>query len=311
MDWSRIRELAERQHALVSRDQLLELGLNSTTISRMRRSGEWERYTKRVLKRSGVPRTYEQWLMAAALDAGPTSFVSHDASAALWKVSGFGLLHLRHADVSRPRGGTRRPSDLARIHELLDLEPDHTTMLNGIPISTPTRVVFELAGARPERAERACDNLWSRNLTSRNLLMKMFDEWADRGRAGTVLMREILERRPQGYVPPASNLESRFRWLAEREGVGPFRRQVDLGGEVWIGRVDFLDQRCPLVVVVLSEEYHGALCDQLDDARRFEALDAAGFTVESIWDHEIWLNPGPAMARVKAAEARLLRGKAA
>jgi very-short-patch-repair endonuclease len=249
--------------------------------------------------------------MAAALDAGLTTFVSHDACASLWKVSGFSLLHLRQADVSRPRGGTRRPSHLARIHEVLDLEPDHTTVLNGIPVSTPTRLIFELAGARPERAERACDNLWARNLTSRRLLDKMFDDWADHGRSGTVLMREILERRPEGYVPPASNLESRFRTLAERDGIGPFRRQVDLGGEVWIGRVDFLDERCPLVVEVLSHEYHSALSDQATDDRRFEALKKAGFEVEGIWDHEIRGNPHPAMARIKAAERRLLRGRAA
>ena len=68
--------------------------------------------------------------------------------------------------------------------------------------------------ATTARAERALDNVWSRNLTNRRLLDQMLDDWADRGRNGTVAMREILERRPSDYVPPASNLESRFTHLA-------------------------------------------------------------------------------------------------
>ena len=184
--------------------------------------------------------------MAAVLDAGPSAFLSGPASAALWRLSGFGLLHLRDIDVSRPRGGTRRPSELASIHEVLDLEPDHVTVLDGIPVSTPTRTVFELAATLPTgRAERAVDSAWARNLTSYRLLHQMLDDWADRGRAGTVAMREILERRPAGYVPPASNLESRFAYLADRHCIGPFRRQVNLGGEEWIGRVDFLHAALP------------------------------------------------------------------
>ena len=158
------------------------------------------------------------------------------------------------------------------MHEVLDLEPDHVTVLDGIPVATPTRTVFELAGSvHPQRAERALDSMWARNLTSRPLLDQMLDDWADRGRAGTVLMRELLEARAFGYVPPASNLEARFATLAERFCVGPFRRQVDLGGQAWIGRVDFLHAHCPLVVEVLSELYHAALVDQEADARRFDA----------------------------------------
>jgi very-short-patch-repair endonuclease len=139
----------------------------------------------------------------------------------------------------------------------------------------------------------------------------MLDDWADRGRAGTVLMREILEERCFGYVPPASNLESRFATLAERHGIGPFRRQVDLGGEAWIGRVDFLDERCPLVVEVLSEQFHAALVDEASDARRFALLDAAGFAVEPVWDHEVWGDARDAVERIRNAERRVLAQRAA
>jgi very-short-patch-repair endonuclease len=300
-------DLSERQHSLVASHQLLALGLSSQTIWRMRSSEDWTPRTSKVLARRGAEDTFHGRLMAAVLDAGPAAFLSGASAAALWRLSGFGVLHLRHIDVTRPRGGSRRRSELANIHEVLDLEADHTTVLDGIPVSTATRTVFELAATRaPARAERACDNAWARNLTSRRLLHRMLDDWADRGRAGTVVMRDILERRPAGYVPPASNLESRFAHLAERHCIGPFRRQVNLGGEEWIGRVDFLHARCPLVVEVLSQEFHAALFDQAADERRFELLDEAGFTVVPVWDHELWGDARAAMRRVEVAEADLL-----
>jgi very-short-patch-repair endonuclease len=308
MDRSDALDLAERQHSLIAREQLLAAGWSRQQVWRFLTSEDWEPVTSRVLVRRGAKRTFEQHMHAAVLDAGPEAFLSHSSSAGLWKTSGFGLLRLRGIDVTRPRGGTRRPNSLARIHEVGDLHPDHITVLDDIPISTPTRTIFELAASvHPERAARACDTLWARNLTSRQHLDRMFGDWADCGRAGTVVMREILEARPWGYVPPASNLESRFKTLSERHGIGPFRRQVDLGGQTWLGRVDFLSETCPLVVEVLSEAYHAALCDQDEDARRFARLEEVGFTVESVWDHEIWGDAKPAMERVWAAERRARR----
>jgi very-short-patch-repair endonuclease len=289
---------------LLSRDQFHEADMSRQMVWRFVRSG-WVALTPRVLVRRGAERTFHQRLMAAVLDAGPNAFLSHAAAAALWRIAGFGLLHLRQIDVTRPRGGTRRPSAIAHIHEVLDLEPDHMTVLDGIPVSTPTRTIFELAGSvHPHRAERACDSAWAKNLTSRALLDRMLEDWADRGRAGTVLMRELLEARAFGYVPPASNLESRFNHLAEKHMIGPFRRQIDLGGQTWIGRVDFLHERCPLVVEVLSELYHAALVDEDADARRFAQLREVGFEVEPVWDHELWGDPGPALERIRAAERR-------
>jgi very-short-patch-repair endonuclease len=303
-----VYELAATQHGAFTSRQAIELGATRRALRHRVDAGRFLQRTSQVLAIPGAPRTLAHELMVAVLDAGPQAFGSHVTSAARWRVSGFSLLHQRRFDVSRPRGGTRRPSSLARIHEVLDLLPHHTTVLDGIPVSTPTRALFELAsGLHPERAERAVDNALARNLTNRELLDQMLEDWADRGRGGTVVMREIIEARPRLYVPPASNLESRFATLARRHGIGPFRRQVNLGGEFWIGRVDFLHERCPLIVEVQSEAFHAALVDQASDARRFAMLDAAGFTVEPVWDHEIWGHPQAAMDRIRRAEQKLLR----
>ena len=308
-----IHALAARQHAAFSIDQALELGATRPMLRHRVRAGRLLQPTGHVYAIPGAPRTHAQRLVVAALDAGPDAFVSHDASAARWRLSGFGHLRLRAIDVSRPRSGRCRPSGVARLHTVRDLGPGHTTLLDGIPIATPTRTVFELAASvHPLRAERALDSALAQNLTSHALLVRMLADWADHGRAGTVLMRELIERRPPGYVAPASNLEARFKTLADRHGLGRFRRQVDIGGEVWIGRVDFRSERCPLVVEVQSTKFHAALCDEAADERRFEAMRAEGFTVEPVWDHEIWGDaPGVAMERVRRAQRKLIDGQAA
>jgi len=179
-------------------------------------------------------------------------------------------------------------------------------ILSGIPVSVPARMVFEVAAVgSPAKAARACDSALSMRLTTIPRLNQMLDEWADRGRRGTVAMREILDARPIGFIPPASNLERRFVQLVEANFLGPYRRQVDLGGEDWIGRVDFKHLTLPIVIEVLSERYHSSLLDREADGRRFAALITAGFTVVTVWDHELWQSPGQALERVHLAEVAL------
>ncbi len=77
-----------------------------------------------------------------------------------------------------------------------------------------------------------------------------------------IVLRELLDERGDDYVPPASNLERRFDTLLHRAGEPAMRRQVDSGGDRWVGRVDFRDEQRPLIVEVQSATYHSALVDQ-------------------------------------------------
>jgi very-short-patch-repair endonuclease len=119
-------------------------------------------------------------------------------------------------------------------------------------------------------------------------------------------MRELLdERGDDDYVPPASNLEHRFAAILDQAGEPPMRRQVDSGGDRWIGRVDFRDERLPLIVEVQSETYHSALTDKHDDERRLAFLRSAGFEVVEVTDTQVWNHPGDVLDAVRAARRRL------
>ena len=93
--------------------------------------------------------------------------------------------------------------------------------------------------------------------------------------------------------------------LADQAGI-KLRRQIDLGGETWDGRVDFVEEDVRLVVEVQSERYHSALCDQRADEIRRAALEADGFGVLELWDSDIWTRSAFAVSRLRQA-VRLAR----
>jgi very-short-patch-repair endonuclease len=230
--------------------------------------------------------------------------LSHGAAAAWWGLPGFDL---RTIDVTRPRGLTGAPVLFAdRIHKVLTLTADQVTMLDGVPIVRPERLILELcATAHPARAERALDTAWAKGLCSGSSLRRTHGELAASGRAGIVIMRGLLEARPPGWIPPASGLESRFMAVAREACLGEWRRQVDLGSaEHWCGRVDFVSTDLPLVVEVQSERYHSALTDQAHDLARRAVLDSAGFTVVEVWDTQLWHAKHEVVAAVRDGKHR-------
>ena len=136
----------------------------------------------------------------------------------------------------------------------------------------------------------------------------MLDELAQRGRPGIRNMRLLLAERPVGYVAPQSGLETRLARILSQGALPPFERQVDLGGEQWIGRVDFANLDLRLVIEVQSEAFHTALTDQLSDARRLAALRGLGLTVIEVWDRELWYDAPTVRRRIGDAVRSLRSG---
>jgi very-short-patch-repair endonuclease len=301
-----LEALSMRQHACVGIWQLRELGASSTEVSRLRASRRWEAMCSRVLRVAGSPRTEWQTAMASVLEAGPGGRLSHQASAALWGVgSSYRLLP---PTVMGPYGEVAHRGELGHIHPLVDVPERWLTIYNDIPVVRPELCVYQLCGSVPDlRAERALDTAWSMGLVSGRSLRACLDDLARRGRNGTVLFRQLLEVRPSAYVPPATGLEARFQQIMTANGIGEWRRQVDSGGEVWGGRVDFRRVDVPVIAEVQSERFHAALSFRADDAERRARLEAAGFVVAEVWDTQVWHRPGETVAIVEDAVRRVRR----
>ena len=293
----RLRALAERQHGVIARVQARDLGANRHHLRRRTESTEWEAITARVLRLVGAQRTFRQRAMAATLDAGPGAAISHESAAALWRLPGFpaGALH-----VSQAVGRSAHPSALATRHRTCWLPEAHVRQIEGIPITSPARTIFDLAGVvHPGRTERALDNSLARGLTSVEALHRVTEQLARQGRPGSSLVRRLLAERDSTYVPPESNLEARFQVVATRAGL-KLERQRNVGGDDWIGRADYLEREKRLVFEIDSDLHHTSLLDEAVDAQRDVALAEAGYTVVRINEHDLWHRPQEVLRRLLA-----------
>ena len=298
-----IDDLAAQQHSLVATWQLQALGVSDGEVLRLRRGERWLQVSRRVLAlRAGVD-TGDRRDMAAVLDASPGAALSHGAAARRWGAPGFDQAR---SEVTRHRGIARRASSLARVHEVIDLLPVHIKLVRGVPVTSPARTVFDLAGSlHPARAERLLDWMWNEHLLDGRTLDRTVRELASRGRTGSTLMRELAAARGPDYVPPASGLEGRFMQILSQRGLPAMRRQVDSGGDEWAGRVDFRDHELPLVAEINSEKHHSSLVDKAADATRLARLEAAGLTVLVFSDTQVWHDPDAVAARLREARHRL------
>ncbi|MCU1378302.1 MAG: hypothetical protein JWN29_1285 [Acidimicrobiales bacterium] len=108
-------------------------------------------------------------------------------------------------------------------------------------------------------------------------LHRTLDELACRGRPGITMMREILAENPLGTTVTASGLESRVLRIAQNAGIRELKRQVDVGGHSWLGRVDFAIVRLRLLIEVDSVVHHSSPMDVARDRARDEAMLDVGW----------------------------------
>lgn len=267
------------QHGLVTRTQALGLGFSAKAIRHQLRRNHWRPVSRGVYRLAGAPETARQRAMAGVLLAGEGAAVSHRSAAALHGLPGFDLEPIT---VSIPRGRRRRPSVV--IEQSCDLPIRHVRVLDGIPCTSVARTLFDLCGdpkrVRPGRVARALDTALARRMVTLPALWRMLDDLAERGRAGTVWFRTLLIEREGHYVPPESELESRFAALVARFRLGRPDRQVDLGdADAWIGRVDFVWRDERVIVELDGAAFHDSLLDRRHDDERDQRLTESGWTV--------------------------------
>lgn len=198
---------------------------------------------------------------------------------------------------------------MGELHESRRLPVHHCTMIDGVPVTTLARTLFDLAGAtglHDARVERALDNALAATPPLLPRLHRMLVELSTHGRPGLGLMRDLLAERPVGYVPPASGLEARVVRILDDACI-PTDRQVDLGDDDWIGRVDLRIVGTPVVIEVDSARFHSSLTDRRRDAHRDERLQETGIRVVRLTEEEVFSRPWVVEQRVRRAVEEVRR----
>jgi hypothetical protein len=285
--------LVERQHGVVTRAQLLELGMTSGAIRHRMASGRLHPLMRGVYA-VGRPRVSQRgrW-MAAALACGPEALLSHRCAAALW-----GLRHFDEPgiDVVVPAGPPKRRPGI-RVRRLHDHDAPARRLVDGIPVTHPVATLVDLATCVPpwqlEAAINEADHL---DLVNPERLLAALGRLP--GRPGVGRLRTLLEAPTVALT--TTQLEQRFLPLAIQAGLPVPETQVWLGGY----RVDFFWPSLGLVVEADSLRYHRTPFKQARDKRRDNAHAGSGLTTLRFTHSQVRHEPD----YVRRTLARTVRG---
>jgi hypothetical protein len=140
--------LATDQQRVVTRTQLIDLGLNQHTIRAQLAARRWQSWGAHVVILHNFEPTRQQLMWAAALDAGyPAALASHTAL----ELHGFrpfareaGQLHLL---IERGAKVSRHP--MIVVHESRRLKPEFHVKVSGLPCTDVARSAIDAAAWQP------------------------------------------------------------------------------------------------------------------------------------------------------------------
>lgn len=287
--------LARRQAGVLHRRQLRSEGWSDAVVRRAVARGVLLAADDHVFIASAAPPTWHQRIWVQLLRSAPGSAVALRTAAQLHHIGRFTTDPVDVLEVEVARHQVRG----SHAHRTTWLPKEHITTVSGIPVTSVERTVFDLAGlvspARRRRGlpalnaqqvERTLDDALARGLTIARL-EQVLAVLGGRGRAGTVLIRQLIAERSDGRAATASELEDLVRVVLRRYEIREPERQVPLGGDDRDGIVDFVFRPERVVVEADGRTHHTALLEAEHDRWRDLRLAAAGFVVVRVTHRQL------------------------
>jgi hypothetical protein len=270
-----IAGLAERQHGVVSRAQLLQAGVGRHLIDYRVVAGRLHVVHHGIYSVGHGALAIDARWMAAVLAAGPGAVLSHRAAAAVWQLRPF-----EHLEVTVPTERRRPSIRVRRSH----LPPDETTTVRAIPVTTIPRTLLDLAAVlHPHQLERAVNEAEVRGLRDRLSLVDMVERYPTR--PGIRTIKAIVELLERGTILTRSELESRFLAFIRRTGLpAPV-----LNAQLFGFECDCLWPEQRVIAELDGHATHGTRAAFERDRVRDRTLSANGWrTVRITWRQLQW-----------------------
>ena len=286
--------LARRQHGVVARAQLLEIGFTPSAIRHRLRVGRLH-VLHRGVYAIGRPEIDQlgRW-MAAVLSCGPrrSSVIAVLPSCGVWAP----FPSARSRSWFRPGSRADRPG--VRVHRRAGLDPSHRRVRERIPITDIVTTLIDLAmDLDEEEVEAAINAADRRGLIDPGRLRSAVAERPPR--PGSARLGGILDR--HGFAPTESYLERHFLSLIRRGGLPTPETQAKVNGF----RVDFYWPELGLVVETDGLKYHRTAIQQARDLRRDQAHSAAGLETLRFSAAQVRDTPDEVLLTLVAVVARL------
>ena len=282
-----IAELAERQHGVVSRRQLLAAGVSDEVITARVATRRLYRLHDGVFSLTRHP-GQRGLFMAAHLAA--RGLVSHRSALTLWDLrAGSGAV-----DVTIPYG-RRAARRGIRIHDTRRLDPADRARVHGIPCTNWPRTIIDFAARAQEADLRA--------VLERTQVLRLFDaktmcDALDRapGKRGTGTLRAVLALVRDDPPPSRSDFERLFLGVIEAAGLP---RPV-VNGIVCGHEVDFHWPHARLIVEADGRATHDTAIAFERDRRRDLELKLAHWEVIRITWRQLRDEPERIVALLRA-----------
>jgi very-short-patch-repair endonuclease len=201
--------LSGKQHGVGSRRQLIGLGFSSEWISRRVRRGALRRIYNGVYQLGHGPLTEQGRRLAAVLFLGDGAVTTHRCAMAQWKLGAW----TGFPELTVPR---RLPPRRGLIIHRATLPADETMVLRGIPVTKPSRTLFDLAAVLDERPlRRALNEAAYLGLPLSPSLPELIERHPRR--RGVAKLKAILGEGRIGLERSESDFEEEFaEWLRAR-----------------------------------------------------------------------------------------------
>jgi very-short-patch-repair endonuclease len=273
--------LAGGQYGVVSRRQLLAVGFGRRAIDRRIERGILNRVHRGVYSVGRPAMTRRTRWRAAVLACGPNAVLSHRSAAVLWQLLSPST---RAIELTRATGWSG-PSEVFLHRQIVP--PDERTVVDGIPVTSPPRTIFDLAASASRRAarsrvsrrevERALNQMEVLGLRDALAVPDLLARYPRR--AGSALLRDLFGEPERLSGVAANDLEEWFVALVERWGLPRPRINADLAvGDRFI-RPDFMWPDRRLIVEADGRGAHGTGQAFESDRERDRLLVAAGWRV--------------------------------
>lgn len=293
--WRAAARIAERQHGVVSRDQLRQVGLSEAAIKQGVAAGRLYPLFRSTFAVGHPRRDRNCRLLAAVLACGEGTVVSHGSAAAL-----LGLREFWPADIEviAPVEAGRKFRGVRRRF-VPPPAPEQITLKSGIPCTTPSRTIVDLAGLV---GPKLLANTVEQAAVLRVLNVQEIDEiLLEHRRRGAKKLNRVLEpwRRYSPHVRVRSRMEAKMLPLLTHHNlpIPECNAKLRIGRETF--EVDFLWRAPRVVVETDGGRYHDNPVAQARDGHRNRALAQAGYRVPRIGWEELRDEPDRAIAEIR------------
>jgi very-short-patch-repair endonuclease len=289
----RLAALATRQHGVVSRAQLIALGVSSSAVARRVASGRLHTLHVGVYAVGHPILGLQGRLMAAVLACGRGAAVGYTSAAVLWDLqrTGSGPAH-----VLVPGGAGRGRSGI-RVHRHPGLAPSEVTARAAIPVTTPARTILDLAATVSDRRlKRALDQAELQELTDYPALDALARAHARH--RGATRLRRLLDSYEAGTARTRSDLEDAFLELCARHGLPRPLVNVELATGLI---VDFVFAPERVAVEADSWQWHRGRAAFERDRERDAILATRGYRTLRFTDRQVENDPRAVARALNAA----------